>query len=114
MTFKIKSLLAGLLAALMLALAAPAMADPLDDARAAGQIGERPDGYVSAVSPNAPGNIQALVQSTNAKRLKAYQDIAAKQGVPVEQVGALTAEKIIGKMPAGWYYMNASGSWVQK
>lgn len=114
MTFKIKSLLAALLSVLLLAVAAPAMADPLDDARAAGQIGERPDGYVSAVNPGAPGDIQALVQSTNAKRLKAYQDIAAKQGVPVEQVGALTAEKIIGKLPAGWYYMNSSGAWVQK
>ncbi len=114
MSFKIKSLLAALVAVLMMAVAVPAMADPLDDARAAGQIGERPDGYVGAVSAGAPANIQALVQSTNAKRLAAYQDIAAKQGVPVEQVGALTAEKIIGKMPAGWYFMNSSGSWVQK
>ncbi|HNB27889.1 MAG TPA: YdbL family protein [Alphaproteobacteria bacterium] len=114
MSFKFKSLIAGLLTVLTLAFAAPAMADPLDDARAAGQIGERPDGYVAAVSGSAPGDIQALVQSTNAKRQKAYQDIATKQGVPVEQVGALTAEKIIGKMPAGWYYMNSSGAWVQK
>lgn len=115
MSFKIKSLLAGLVAVLMLAFAAPAaMADPLDDARAAGQIGERPDGYVAAVNPGAPGNIQALVQSTNAKRQKAYQDIATKQGVPVDQVGALTAEKIIAKLPAGAYYMNSSGAWVQK
>jgi uncharacterized protein YdbL (DUF1318 family) len=114
MTFKIKSLLASLVAVLVLVFALPAMADALDDARAAGQIGERPDGYVSAVSGNAPANIQALVQSTNAKRLKAYQDIATKQGVPVEQVGALTAEKIIAKLPGGSYYMNSSGSWVQK
>jgi len=25
-----------------------------------------------------------------------------------------TAEKIIGKLPSGWYYMNSSGAWVQK
>jgi uncharacterized protein YdbL (DUF1318 family) len=114
MTFKIKSLLASLLAVLVLAFAVPAMADPLDDARAAGQIGERPDGYVGAVSANAPANIKSLVQSTNAKRLAVYTDIAQKQGVPVEQVGALTAEKLIAKLPGGWYYMNSSGGWVQK
>lgn len=114
MTLKIKSLLAGLIAVLMLAVAAPAMADPLDDARAAGLIGERPDGFVSPVNANPPANIKSLVQSTNARRLAAYQDIAAEQGVPVEQVGALTAEKIINQLPAGWYYMDSSGSWVQR
>lgn len=114
MSLKIKSLLAGLLAVLMLAVAAPAMADPLDDARAAGLIGERPDGFVSAINPGAPADIKALVQSTNAKRLAKYEELAASEGVPVEQVGAITAEKIISRLPAGWYYMDSSGNWVQK
>ena len=48
--------LKALIAALMLAIALPAvsaLADPLDDARAAGILGERPDGYVDVVSGNA-------------------------------------------------------------
>lgn len=114
MSLKIKSLLSTLLAVLMLAFAAPAFADPLDDARAAGQIGERPDGLVGAVSPSAPANIKSLVQATNAKRLEKYQSIANQKGVPPEQVGAIAGEKIIGNLTPGWYYMDASGSWVQK
>jgi uncharacterized protein YdbL (DUF1318 family) len=113
-SFKIKSLLGGLLMALAMVFAVPAMADALDDARAAGQIGERPDGLVGAVSPSAPANIQSLVQSVNAQRMEKYQQISAEKGVPVEQIGAITAEKIIGKLKPGWYYMDASGSWVKK
>jgi len=113
-SFKIKSLLGGLLMALAMVFAAPAMADALDDARAAGLVGERPDGLVAPVSPNAPGNILSLVQSVNAKRMEKYQQISAEKGVPVEQVGAITGEKIISKLKAGWYYMDSSGNWVQK
>jgi hypothetical protein len=113
-SFKIKSLLGGLLMALAMMFAAPAMADGLDDARAAGLIGERPDGLVAPVSPSAPANIQSLVQSVNAQRMEKYQQIANEKGVPVEQIGAITAEKIIGKLKPGWYYMDASGNWVQK
>ena len=113
-SFRIKSLLGGLLMALALVFAAPAMADSLDDARAAGLVGERPDGLVAPVSPSAPADIQSLVQSVNAQRMEKYQQIANEKGVPVEQIGAITAEKIIGRLKPGWYYMDSSGNWVQK
>ncbi|MEZ5834016.1 MAG: YdbL family protein [Dongiaceae bacterium] len=114
MTFKIKSLLAGLLMALTMAIAAPAMADSLDDARNAGLVGERPDGLIATVQPNAPAGVQSLVQSVNAQRMEKYQQISNEKGVPVEQVGAITAEKIIAKLKPGWYYMDSSGAWVKK
>jgi uncharacterized protein len=113
-SFKIKSLLGGLLMALAMVFAAPAIADSLDQARATGVVGERPDGFVAAVSGNAPADVMSLIQSVNSKRLQRYQQIAGEKGVPVEQVGAITAEKIIAKLKPGWYYMNASGQWVQK
>jgi uncharacterized protein len=113
-SFKIKSLLGGLLMALAMLFAAPAMADPLDDARAAGLVGERPDGLVAPVSASAPGDIQSLVQAVNAKRMEKYQQIATQKGVPVEQIGAIAGEKIIGKLKPGSYYMDSSGNWVQK
>ncbi|HEY3149592.1 MAG TPA: YdbL family protein [Dongiaceae bacterium] len=113
-SFKIKSLLGGLLMALAMTFAAPAMADSLDDARAAGLVGERPDGLVAPVSPTAPADIQSLVQSVNAQRMEKYQQIATQKGVPVEQIGAIAGEKIIGKLKPGLYYMDASGNWVQK
>src|SRR5262245_38634116 len=113
-SFKIKSLLGGLLLALAMLFAAPAMADALNDARSAGLVGERPDGLVGAVSPSAPASVQSLVQSVNAQRLEKYQQIANEKGVPVEQIGAITAEKIIAKLQPGWYYMDSSGNWVKK
>jgi uncharacterized protein YdbL (DUF1318 family) len=98
------------------ALAAPAaFADQLDDARAAGHIGERPDGYVAIVNSAAPASIKTLVDSINRQRREAYQKIATEKGVPIEQIGALTAEKIINeKLRPGMYYMDASGTWKQK
>jgi uncharacterized protein YdbL (DUF1318 family) len=113
-SFKIKSLLGGLLMALAMMFTAPALADSLDEARAAGLVGERPDGYVAPVSGSAPADIMSLIQSVNSQRKQKYQQIANEKGVPVEQVAALTAEKIIAKLKPGWYYMNASGQWVQK
>jgi uncharacterized protein YdbL (DUF1318 family) len=107
-----------LLAALLLCLALPfaaAHADPLDDARAAGLLGERPDGYVDTVAPNPPANIVQLKESINAQRRKYYQQIAGEKGVPAEEVGALAAEKTISqKLKPGMYYMNSAGQWVQK
>ena len=113
-SLKIKSLLSGLLLALAMVFSAPAMADALDDARAAGVVGERPDGLVSPVDPSAPANIQSLVQSVNAQRMEKYQQISAQKGVPVEQVGAIAGEKIISKLKPGYKYMDASGNWVTK
>jgi uncharacterized protein YdbL (DUF1318 family) len=113
-SLKIKSLLSGLLLALAMVFSAPAMADALDDARAAGLVGERPDGLVSPVDPSAPANIQSLVQSVNAQRMEKYQQISSQKGVPVEQVGAIAGEKIISKLKPGYKYMDASGNWVTK
>lgn len=100
--------------ALMMLLALPALAETLDGARAKGLIGERPDGYVGAVvSPTA--DIQALITKVNAQRRTKYEQIAKQKGVPVEQIGALTAEKIVqDNLQSGWYYMDAGGNWAKK
>jgi hypothetical protein len=103
-------------AVLLLALTATiAHADALDDARAAGQLGERPDGYVDVVNPGAGADIVALKDQINAQRRKVYQQLAGEKGVPVEEVAALAAEKTIAqKLKPGMFYMNSSGQWVQK
>lgn len=103
-----------LASAMLMGVATGAWAGPLDDAKAAGLIGERPDGYVAAVQPSPPPDIAALVKEINAKRRAAYEDIAATQKVPVDQVGAVTAEKIKRQAPAGEYFLNPDGSWTQK
>jgi hypothetical protein len=103
----------GLGLALLISFAGGVWSAPLDEAKADGLIGERPDGYVAAVQPNPPPDIAALVQQINSKRRAAYADIAAKEGVPMEQVGALTAEKIRAQAPPGEYFLTANG-WERK
>lgn len=93
----------------------PARADAFDDARAAGLVGERADGYAAVVDPSAPASVKKLVDDINRQRRAAYQQIAAEKGVPIEQIGAITAEKIIREiLQPGMYYMDATGSWQQK
>jgi uncharacterized protein YdbL (DUF1318 family) len=59
--------------------------------------------------------VKALVDQVNAQRRAKYEALAGEEGVPVEQVGAVTAEKLISqKLQPGWYYMDASGNWVQR
>lgn len=114
----ISKTLKSLFAALMLAITLPmasALADPLDDARAAGILGERPDGYVDVVSGNPTAEIRQLMTDINTQRRAVYEQLAAQKGVPIEQIGAIAAEKTINeKLQPGWYYMNASGQWQQK
>jgi len=105
-------------AALVLCLALSmsiAHADALDDARAAGLLGERPDGYVDVVTPNPTPDIVQLKDNINAQRRKIYQQLAGEKGVPAEEVAALAAEKTISqKLKPGMYYMDSSGQWVKK
>jgi uncharacterized protein len=106
------------LAVLALSLMLPASvahADALDDARAAGLLGERPDGYVDVVTASPTPDIVQLRDTINAQRRKIYQQLAGEKGVPVEEVGALAAEKTIAqRLKPGMYYMDSSGQWVQK
>ncbi len=94
--------------------ALPAMADELSDAKRVGSVGERPDGYLGLVSPNADASARALVTRINAARKEEYQRIAAKNGQAVDVVEKLAAKKVFEMAPAGTYFLDASGGWTQK
>lgn len=103
--------------ALLLALglfAGAAWADALTDARAAGYIGERPDGYVALVDNNAPGWAAQLVNEINAQRRAAFQNVANQTGAPIDQVGIRAAQRIYSEVPPGTYLLSQSGSWYRK
>lgn len=92
--------------------AAPVMAEPLDDAKASGELGERIDGYLG-VPPDAGGSAKSLADEINAKREKSYAEIAGKRSVPVKAVAAIAGEKMVEKAPAGEWVMDSSG-WHRK
>lgn len=71
---------------ILLMLVAPlSMADALDDAKASGQVVEATTGYVQATA-SASAQVRALVDDINARRREAYERIAQKNQLPVDQV----------------------------
>jgi uncharacterized protein len=100
---------------LMLCLAAlPALAQSLDQAKAAGLVGERIDGYVGVVDANAPGDVRAMVDQVNAEREAKYAEIAAERGTSVQAVAQIAGQKLIERAPGGQYVLGADGQWRQK
>ena len=97
-----------------LSFAGLAWAQSLDEAKAQGLVGEKVDGYVAAVTANPSPEIQALIQSTNDGRRKVYADLAQRNGITVEAVGILSAEKLHANARSGEYIQSASGQWQRK
>lgn len=98
----------------VLALAAPTSALGLDEAKAAGAVGERPNGYIGAVG-GASGEVKALVSQINTARRQAYARIAKANKAPVASVEKLAGKKLTGRAAAaGHYTMNSGGKWVRK
>ncbi|MBT9100175.1 YdbL family protein [Methylovulum psychrotolerans] len=97
----------------LLLVSLPIAAADLDQAKAAGFIGEKISGFLGVVNPAAPADVKALVESINAQRLAEYQRIANKNGVTADTVAKLAAQKIIGKTPSGQFVDTGSG-WQQR
>ena len=101
-----------MLAASFLALwcfAMPVTAASLAQAKAAGQVGELMNGYLGLVDPGAPADVKAMVNSINAQRRAEYQRIASKNGVPIDEVAKMTAQKVINQSPRGHFVQTPSG-----
>jgi len=84
----------------------------LHQAKAAGQIGEKPNGYLGIVRNGA--GIPALVQSINQRRRAVYQNIARKNGTTLQAVEQMAGQKAIAKTAAGQYIQSPSGAWIRK
>ena len=74
-------------------------ATSLSEAKSAGWICEQTSGYLRVASAKAPGDIQGMVDSINNQRTAEYGRIAKKNGVSVDQVARLAAQKVIGAAP---------------
>ena len=100
--------------ALALLVAPAANADSLDNAKAAGYVGERTNGMLGLVKQDAPANVKQLVESVNARRKQSYASIAKKNGTSPGAVASLAGEKAIARTKPGNFIQNASGRWVKK
>ncbi len=99
-------------AALACAFAAPALAqrDPAyAQARAAGMVGEKPDGYLGVVGGGA--SAQAVADDINIRRRAEYTRLAGERGATVEQVAFTTGCNLIAQTRPGEKYQAPDGSW---
>jgi uncharacterized protein YdbL (DUF1318 family) len=95
--------------------AAPALAqrDPAyAAARAAGQVGEQPDGYLGVVGASTP-ELQALVNNINIQRKKQYTAQAAS-GSTVQQMAFVTGCNLILRTEPGEKYQTPDGRWLTR
>lgn len=108
MKFRFMTIL--VLAATLLSL--PAFAMDLHQARSAGMVGEKMDGYAAAIQSTP--EITALVNDVNTKRREEYARISKQKNQPVDVVAKLAAQEIINSLPAGSSYQAPDGSWKKR
>lgn len=104
--------IAGAMIGIMLA-ATPAVAqrDPAyQAARQAGQVGEKPDGYLGVVGTGSP-SLRAMVEDLNIRRKAAYTERASAAGSTVEQFAFTSGCNLIAQTVPGEKYMAPDGSW---
>ncbi len=87
-------------------------AQSLNALRASGAVGEGYDGFARV--RKAGGGARSVVDAVNAKRRAIYVERAKEQGTAADQVGRVYARQILGKAPAGTWFLKESGEWVRK
>ena len=95
--------------ALSVLITVPAFALTLHQARDAGILGEKNDGYVTVLKKDPKA--EALAKDINKKRTKEYERISKQNGQPVKVVSTLAAQQIAKKINAGNKYQDANGDW---
>lgn len=114
MMTKLRRLFLSLCCLALAASSAAADAPKLDDLRKDGVVGERFDGLAVIRSESAASEVRKMVDAINAKRSEIYATRAKSQGVAAVEVGKVYALEIIEKSPAGTWFLDAGGKWVQK
>ena len=79
-------------------------------ARAGGEVGEQPDGYLGLVGA-ASGELRALVNNINIQRKSAYTAKAQASGATVEQLAFTSGCNLIAQTSAGEKYKTPDGIW---
>lgn len=102
---------AALAVAGMIPAAALAQRDPVyAAARAAGQVGEKVDGYLGYVVPPPPA-LKAVIDELNIKRKAIYADKAAAAHATVEEYALTSGCLLISQTQPGEKYQGQDGSW---
>lgn len=85
----------------------------LFDAIAAGQVGERYDGYLGYAGP-ATGAVRAQTEAINIRRRALYSDLAQRKPVSPQEVGITAGCTLLGRVRVGEAYMLSDGQWRRR
>ncbi|VXC75602.1 conserved exported hypothetical protein [Pseudomonas sp. 8Z] len=83
----------------------------LSDAKASGQLGEQPNGYLGVVKPG--GQAEEIARLINQARRGEYQKVAKDNGIALGDVEAIAGKKALERTPKG-QFIQLNGQWVQK
>lgn len=108
----LRKTLAPLTFAAALAVGGAALAQGADyqAAKAAGQVGEKPDGYIGVVGGGTPA-LKAMVGDINIKRKAVYAEKAQAAHATVEEYAFTSGCLLISKTKPGEKYQAPDGSW---
>ena len=105
-----------LLLAALLAVAAPTSVSAqsaIASARAAGNAGERFDGYLGIASGSGDA-LRRTVGTINLKRRALYSNLAARRGVSPQEVGVSAACQLFRRVAVGESYLLQDGVWRRR
>jgi uncharacterized protein len=97
----------------LVGVSAAAWAQDWKAARAAGQIGEQPDGYLGIVGASTPA-LQALVSNVNIQRKAVYTKQSAATGSTVEAYALTAGCNLIANTSPGEKYRTPAGAWATR
>ncbi|TVS09853.1 MAG: DUF1318 domain-containing protein [Gammaproteobacteria bacterium] len=98
---------------LLLLLVLPAWALSLEAAKDQGLVGEQASGYLGIITAPGSREVRELVESVNLRRRDEYERIAARNGVPLEQVEQLAGKRAIERTRSGHWVRLPNGRWQQ-
>ena len=91
-----------------------AQRDPAySSARAAGQIGEKTDGYLGVIGGGSPA-LRAMVDDLNIKRRAVYAGKAQAQRATVEEYAFTSGCLLIAQTEPGEKYQGPGGAWLTR
>jgi len=106
-------ILAGAVFAAAVPLAAQSVTS-LAQARAAGQVGERYDGYLGYAAPPASAMVRSQTEAINIRRRALYTGLASRRGVSPQEVGITAGCSLLGRVAAGESYLLGDGVWRRR
>jgi len=108
-----RSLIAALLAMCLAVPALAQMSPAIRAAKAAGQVGERYDGYLG-MAASAPLGVRREVEAINIRRRAHYSNLAAARRVSPQEVGITAGCMTLRLVAVGEPYLLADNVWRRR